>query len=319
MVKVRASVAPQQPIPGGVVRNAVPHYRMARPRERRSIKLGQLIYLIIKFLAAPLANNMLVSSGLMPATRRLNVDFQATMRMIKDRKIADPSFLGPTMTLDKLQRVADARNESDHDDFTALFNNEAANLSVLKDFCTSLGNNGAALDVQRLTNDFNNGDYQSAFYFRFFFTPMYNEHVAFCISMIVFAVLSIYLATTLWEARQRMNPMAQYPPPMDLYKNLLYFKQELIKNINFLGPGGAARRDRELISACIQDRLDNRHSAHRTTFSDWVNALDDAIQLLNVFGERVRAREVEIVRDTLKTARRTGTPVTNALFPMLFR
>ena len=113
--------------------------------------------------------------------------------------------------------------------------------------------------------------------------------------------------------------MAQYPPPMDLYKNLLYFKQELIKNINFLGPGGAARRDLELINACIQDRLDNRHSAHRATFSDWVNQLDDAIQLLNVFGERVRARDVETVRDTLTRARRTGALVTSTLFPMLFQ
>jgi hypothetical protein len=305
---------PAQPIPG-VILKSPPYYPMARAQERRSIKIGQLIFWIIMEIVAPAANRLLILHGYLSAG--VQIDFQRTMFLIKKLKIAKPHLLA-SMSFQQLQLVSNARNDSHHDNLAALMINESVHVSILRDFCTSLREQQAAVDVQRLWNHASSGDFQSAFIFNFRFTVAYDEHVAHCLCLILYAVIIIYLAVSLYEFRLTRYPLAIEPPPIDAYSNLKFFKQEQKKNVNYFGPGGGRRRDRELLKECLNARKQNRHSGHKETFSGWVNQLDDIIRLLDVMKFGFRARAVETIRDTLIVARRRRTIVCSTLFPSLF-
>lgn len=316
--KVSLGAAGQSPpIQGGRVVKSPPYYPMARATERWVIKMGILIYVIEKKLAAPAANRLLVSRGLLSTAAQ--VDFQMTMFLIKKEKAIDPTFLGASMSYNKLQMISHARNDAAHENLASILINETAYLSVLREFCSSSGDNSAATEAHRLITHANNGNFQSALSFQFWFTGVYNDHTAHCLSVIVYAVMVIYLAVSLFEFRQSRHPLAIQPPPMDSYENLKFFQQEQWKNVDYLGPGGARRRDRQLIQACIDARMDNRHSRHQETFTDWVTQLDDIVRLLDIMGFNLRARAVENVRNTLITARRHGSRVTSGQFPSLFQ
>ena len=307
---------PAQPIPGGIF-NSPPYYRtpMARAEERRSIKMGQLIFFIIMKIVAPAANRLLILHGFLSAG--VQIDFKMTMFLIKKLKEAKPHVLA-SMSFKQLKMVRYARNDSDHDNLTSLMLNESVHLSILKDFCTSLREQQAAVDVQRLWTHARSGDFQSALTFNFRFTVSYDEHVAHCLCLILYAVIIIHLAISLYEFRLARYPLAIQPPPMDAYSNLKFFQKEQWKNVDFFGFGGARRRDRQLIQACIDARMNNRHSGHKETFVGWVNEFDDIIRLLDVMRFGFRARAVESIRDTLIVARRRGTLVSSTLFPSLF-
>ena len=309
------AAGPSQPNQGGLIK-AAPYYRMTKAKERRATKAGQLIYRMEKELAAPAADRLLVRYGLL--STGVEIDFQMTMDLIKKLKTTRPRILGSYMTFNMLQLISNARNEADHDDLVALISNETGNFSVLRDFCGSLGDTNAAIEAQRLMNHAQNDDWQSALTFHFWFTDVYNDHVAHCLCMIVYAVIIIYLAVSLYEFRLTRYPLAIEPPPIDAYSNLKFFKQEQKKNVNYFGPGGDRRRDRELLKECLNARKQNRHSGHKETFSGWVSQLDDIIRLLDVMKFGFRARAVESIRDTLIVARRRGTIVSSTLFPSLF-
>ena len=82
---------------------------MANSKERRTMKIGQLVYSVVKEISAPVANKLLViSDGLLSAFDQ-HVDIQKTMLIIKTHKRANPRFLGPFMTFDKLQLASKTR------------------------------------------------------------------------------------------------------------------------------------------------------------------------------------------------------------------
>jgi hypothetical protein len=306
---------PAQPIPG-VILKSPPYYPMARAQERRSIKIGQLIFWIIMEIVAPAANRLLILHGYLSAG--VQIDFQRTMFLIKKLKIAKPHLLA-SMSFQQLQLVSNARNDSHHDNLAALMINESVHVSILRDFCTSLREQQAAVDVQRLWNHARSGDFQSALSFNFRFTVLHDEHVSYCLCMIVYAVIIIYLAVSLYEFRLSRYPLAIEPPPMDAYDNLKFFQQEQRKNVDYFGPGGARRRDRELLKECKDARKQNRHSGHKETFAGWLNQLEDIIRLLDVVGFSLRAQAVERIRQVLITARRSGTIVSSSQFASLFQ
>ena len=81
---------------------------MANSKERRAMTIGQLVYSVVKEISAPVANKLLVKYRLLSAFDQ-NVDIQKTMLIIKTHKRANPRFLGPFMTFDKLQLVSKTR------------------------------------------------------------------------------------------------------------------------------------------------------------------------------------------------------------------
>ena len=81
---------------------------MANSKERRAMTIGQLVYSVVKEISAPVANKLLVKHRLLSAFDQ-NVDIQKTMLIIKTHKRANPRFLGPFMTFDKLQLVSKTR------------------------------------------------------------------------------------------------------------------------------------------------------------------------------------------------------------------
>ena len=317
-VNLGATAQGMQPNQGGVSK-AAPYYRMAKAKERRAIKSGQVIYRIIKELAARAANRLLVKLGLLSSYDSHVVDFKYTMSLIETHKRAYNRFLGTSMTLDKLKAVRNARNSSDHDDLSALAHNESGNFTVLEEFCSSLGDNSAATEVQRQWSHVQNGNFHVCLAFHFRFTVFYDNHVATCLCLIVYAVITIYLADSLYELRLQRYPHVLVPPPMDAYKNLLFFQTEQLKDVDYFGPGGARRRDKELLQECIDARLANRHSGHHATFAGWLNQLEDITRMLHVMGFGLRARAVETISQILITARRNGTLVTSSQFPSLFQ
>ena len=58
-------------------------------------------------------------------------------------------FLAIQMTESQLQGVRDTRNKTDREDYEHLLNNETAQISILKDFCESVGSPSAAISVQK--------------------------------------------------------------------------------------------------------------------------------------------------------------------------
>ena len=155
--------------------------------------------------------------------------------------------------------------------------------------------------------------------FCFTFTVVYDENVAFCLSEILYAVIIFYLAICMWERRSKDDPLAIEPPPIDAFANLMFFIEEQSKNVDYLAPGGALRNDAATLNGCMEARLKNRHSGHMATFNNWEIYLNDIINLLHIFGDKVRATAVEKIRHVLIDARTNGTIVTDSLFPELFQ
>jgi hypothetical protein len=313
----RQNNAPQIPGPGLVP--APPyHGMMDENRENRAIKVGQSKYRIIKRIVAPEANRFLVGKGLIPAAK-IDFDFQSTMDLIKKKVLADPHFLVRPMTESQLLGVRAVRNDADHGNYENLLNNETAQISILKDFCESVGSNAAAINVQRMSNLVQIDDWARVFSFSFIFTPVYDENVAFSLCEIIFAVIDIYLGPEMWEVRWSKNPLAIDPPPIDSHENLKFFKQQQLADVDYLAPDGAIRGDTATLKGSFNARKENRHSHHTKTFIHWKMRLNDIIKLLDVFGATERARAVERIRDRLINAETNGTVVTDSMFPELFR
>ena len=72
------------------------------------MKIGQLVYSVVKEISAPVANKLLVKHRLLSAFDQ-NVDIQKTMLISKTHKRANRRFLWPFMTFDKLQLVSKTR------------------------------------------------------------------------------------------------------------------------------------------------------------------------------------------------------------------
>ena len=313
----RQNNAPQS-VPGPGLVPSPPYYGMDQTREKRAIKIGQGLYRIIKRIAAPKANGFLVGKGLISAANT-NLDFQSTMDKMKKKALANPLFLVRPMTESQIQGVRDTRNKSDHEDYEHLLNNEPAHFSILKDFCQSVGSSSAAISVQRMCNLAQIDDWERVFTFSFVFTPIYEDNVAFSLCEIIFAVIEFYLAPEMYEVRKARDPQAIEPPPLDAHENLKFFRQEQMKDVHYLAPGGDIRDDRATLKGCRDARLANRHSGHTSTFLNWKTYLNDIIKLLDVFGATERARAVESVRDRLINAEINGTVVSDSMFPELFR
>ena len=312
------AVIPRQGIPGNGLVQPPPYHGLSKTKERRAIKLGQAYYRIIKRFAARAANRHLVKKG-HPSAAKQDFDFQKTMSIIKKKVQNNPLFLVSPMTGNQLQDVSKVRNYSDHDCLPELLIDEAAQFAVLKEFCNSVGDNSAAIDVQRICNSVSIHDFSAALNFSFTFTVVYDENVAFCLSEILYAVIIFYLAICMWERRSKDDPLAIEPPPIDAFANLKFFIEEQSKNVDYLAPGGALRNDAATLNGCMEARLKNRHSGHMATFNNWEIYLNDIINLLHIFGDKVRATAVEKIRHVLIDARTNGTIVTDSLFPELFQ
>ncbi len=72
------------------------------------MKIGQLVYSVVKEISAPVANKLLVRYRFLSAFDR-HMDIQKTMLIIKTHKKANRRFLGPFMTFDKLQLASKIR------------------------------------------------------------------------------------------------------------------------------------------------------------------------------------------------------------------
>lgn len=219
----------------------------------------------------------------------------------------------------KLLDVSKVRNHSDHDGLPELLIHESAHFSVLKEFCKSVGNNLAAIDVQRICNSVKIDDFTAVLNFSFTFTAVCDDNVAFSLSEIIYAVIILFLAISMWERRWKDNPLAIDPPPINAHATLKFFIEEQSKKLDYLAPGGAIRNDTAILNGCMETRLKNRHSGHMATFNNWETYLNDIINLLHVLGDKGRATAVERIRDVLIDARTNGTIVTDSLFPELFQ
>jgi hypothetical protein len=63
----------------------------------------------------------------------------------------------------------------------------------------------------------------------------------------------------MYEVRKARDPQAIDPPPLDAHMNLKFFKQEQLKYVHYLAPGGDIRDDRATLKGCMDARLANRH------------------------------------------------------------
>lgn len=278
--------AQPQPIPGGVIQGPVSYQPMIKAKERRAIQLRQVFYRIVKRFAAPAANGFLIANG-KPSAGKIDSDFQNTMMMIKKKVLANPKFLKKPMSTSQLLDVSIARNVTDHDDFPEIWNNETKHFSILKDFCESVGSPSAATDVQRIWNHIHKGEFIQALSFRFTFTPVYDENVAFSLCEIIYAVISKYLTFAMWDFRSRKYPLATNPPPIDAYANLKFFQAQQLLDVNYLAPDGAARDDTRILKESMNARIENRHSAAVPIFNSSAvpqRPFDNFYRLANSFG-----------------------------------
>jgi hypothetical protein len=289
-----------------------PYKRMQAVQEEKAFKLGQALYRTIKKYVAPAADAFLVSKGKV-STGNSNIDFQVTMNVIKDEVSIDRNFIPISKT--QLEKISNARNDTDHDDFSSLYKRSDRHFSVLKNLCVCIGDNVAAGEVQRIWDLARQEDFKAALSFAFRFTTQYDGHVAASLSEIIFGVIDKYLINAMWEFRDSTEIG---DPPIDAYANLKYLINKQSVNVDYLAQGGNARGDKKTLKLCMEARLRNRHGGNTKTFSGWKDDLDAIIRFLRVINDPDGAQEVEVIRDKLIAARTNNTEVTSEMFPSIF-
>lgn len=256
-----------------------PYKRMQAVQEGKAIKLGQALYRTIKKFVAPAANTFLVSKGKV-SIGNVNIDFQSTMNVIKDEVKADPNFA--PISRKQLDKISIARNDTDHDDLSSLYKSSNKHFSVLKKLCACVGDTDAADQVQRMWDLVKRGKYTDALKFSFHFTTDYDDHVAYCLSDIIYGVIDKYLVGAMWQFRDNTEIG---DPPIDACANLKFFINKQSADVDYLAQGGVDRDDQNTLRLCMDARLRNRHGGHTDTFSGWTDYLDAIIRFLRVLND----------------------------------